>query len=209
MNTIITDESQIIKRPMKGEINLTINNTFPDNLDVKIFSPLIGQDHIFSHFFLNPSLSTDGLKQLLTQSILAGTGNVNGVIGFDSNGTEIIKSNDGLKAISISSEKYPYYSLLEFLKTREIFITRVRLSSNNAAQVKSMWFFTKSYPNGKTKSTPLDLSQVIMPNQVNPLISEFMLNRTIDKFTGITIQMLANTSLSITFDFTSKVIIEE
>ena len=208
MNNLITvGAEQTRTGPLSGQIELTVNNMFPDDLEVRIFGALQSDAFIQNNLFKNPALSDEGLRQALTQSILGGFGSLANTAIYLANGNKIIRGT-GVEYISVSSDKYPYQMLMEFLKTGAIYITKCRLYSLNSNQLKRFWYYKKFYPNGQAKSTPLDLSQVVTPDQVQNNIAEFLLNRTIDRFTSIDIAMLANTSLQLTLDFTSKITIE-
>lgn len=184
-----------MEKVIKGELILTVSNQMGIDTVIQIFNPLKNQSINNNRYFFNPLLSSDGI----VQSLIAG--NIFGTVGFDRNGSYFAVNPTNTGNLFVSSEKYPYNQFLDYLKTVPVFISEVVMKCTNAAQLNQEWLYIQSYPDGTVKEAKIDNSNIVAPDQVQPGIAKFNLNKVIDKFTGIDIQVLNGASLILVMKF--------
>ena len=183
-----------------NEIIIQIDNTSNANRTAMLFHSLLSQNYIGDNAAIVPLQSIEGIEKVLTQTVPAGNADVTGTIGFNSNG-DLVSFPTGVSSVKISSQKYPYYSLLEYIKTESILLGSVKMESANISQLTVKWNYAKSFPNGQTYNYDIDMDNIISPDQIQPNIRVVDLQKVIDKFTGFFIQILPLTTLKLTFNF--------
>ena len=186
-----------IKSTIAAPYTVDIFNSFQCRTDVRN-SLLDNQSGFISATV--PSNTVDGILRAVN---FGGTG----LIGWYELGNIIGGDNAGLQAFYINTGAgnntfFSYKSLIEFLKGNKIMVTKVRVESPVLPQLRKNWEIVKTLPDGTTETEIINLSNVIMPTQVNDNIIEFNLNRFIDGFTGIYIPLEPNLNyMNITFNY--------
>lgn len=178
-----------------NEIELTVYNNMGFDTEMEIFHPLKDHDKNLNNLLLNGLISGPGINQSLV------AGNTFGTRYYDVNGSQMTINPANTGNAFISSTKYPYNQLLNWLRTESIYITKVKIDCVNTEQLKKEWKLRKYYPNGRVYEMPIDNSNIISPEQVQPTVAVFYLNSVITKYTGIAIQMINAASLKINMEF--------
>lgn len=189
---------------VKKIIDLFIVTSIPGTYRIVLFNALSPQTECRSSSkgidgqpsflsFQKPMLSNEGLLHIQN------TGSINGTIAWMTNpgsgdSRMIGYNNEGTQLFYITTltTNFTYRALLEILKTTSIKVGAVKLSSPDAAQLKKDWKIIRNMPNGIVLEENLSLSNILQPTQVQSGIVVFDLNRTIDKYTSIEIDITPN-----------------
>ena len=192
---------------MQNTITFIIISQTLNNYTLEMFSPLQSRTDM-------RNLNLDGTPPFVTDNvpfnsvegeIRAGvTGSRNGIIHYDDLGQLKHFSNNGLNqyAISTSNSEYSYRSFNEWLKTvKGIYVTKVRMQADNINQLTKPWALIKRMPTGSKTREDIDNGNIINPTQFQNNIAETYLNRHVDKYTSLQIQMIPSVFLILSIDF--------
>lgn len=179
-----------------GIFNVTINNIFVNPWTVRLFDALSVCTDIngitAGATTYNPINTREGLNKAIADGSTANE------CVWTKQGQIIIGNGDAF----ITGESYPYRSFIEFLKTTDILIEKVKVRTNAQSNITQGFTLGATYPDGKGSVFFFDTSSVISPQQINPLIAEYVVNKTIDKFTYM--EVILQPLNFINFDFYFK-----
>ena len=202
---------------MKKEMTLILSNSTKFAADVVLFDCLKNAANISNTYntFQNgiytalPINSIEGLLMLLANQANANTGgNLLGLTYFDLKGnlnfnvTAMIQGvTTKLNQLVISTKNNNYFQFLESLKTQSIKIYEANIQSNISPLADENWRIVKTAENGESSIHLLDTTKAITPYTVNNYISILKINKLIDKFTGIVVNVLPLETKSYTFSY--------
>lgn len=180
--------------PKKNIMDIAISSTIPATYRVELFNAIADRTiqanpklDAINAAFLSTNVPANTLEGMVK---IAAQGNGNGCISWLAAfglSSIIHLSNNGLQSctISLNSEVFTYRQMIEFLKSSSIKVGKVKITSADVSQVKNSWkFITKKYDKTET-SEDIILENLLQPTQVQSGILEFELNRVIDKYTSI------------------------
>lgn len=187
---------------MFKQLSLIIDNTASNiNADVVLFDALKNAAHVINTLntyqtanaqnnICFPVFSIEAMIKIAFENVKTGTCN------FDKNGTmvfDIQQTGTGnyLGNCKISLIRGSYYQLLEFLKTSNFFIKRVRVATTAASITDENWTIINTFENGQTRIELLTGTRVISPETINNAIGIFEVNKIISRFTSILVKIRA------------------
>ena len=191
---------------MKKELVLTITNNTKINANVVLFDALKNATCVSNP--LNtlqsgnnlslPVATIDGLMLLLAnQANAANGGSKKGLCYFDFSGalnmdaTALINGvTTSLNSIVISLRNNAYFQFLECLKTQSIRLFTAHVESNISPLQDENWLIVRTLENGEQQNLKPSLMRAISPNTVNATIAILEVNKNIDKYTGIVVNVL-------------------
>jgi len=107
--------------------------------------------------------------------------------------------NTGATACLMVCDKYPYRASLEYLKTRSIKITMLRMTSADPLQlVQKITKFIKRPLTGKDDK--IEYTVTIDPNNVNPTLNDFVQDMLITPETGLSFLLQASMRITVFYE---------
>lgn len=196
-------------RIKNNKLEIVIVSTIAANYKVVLFNAYQPQtenryqDASFNNQagFINnmiPQLTLDGMS-VFAQNVPAFS--YKNLVYWDSNGNMRAIDNALLQSwvIGVADLQFPYRSLLQWLQTNNLNVSKIRIACSDPTQLSQQWNIVKRYPGGSAESQPIINTNIISPMQVQSGIAEFSFNEVIDAYTAIEIPLVPNASVNIKF----------
>jgi len=182
-------------------LDLYFKNNTVDALYVEAFNSFNSFTQVRQQNFNNPNTNYEPFPVWATPTGLTPT-HINEV-AFTSGGNVVITRSNGALLGSIEAIQYPYRSILNALNGGyKILIQRIRMTATTQPQLlQNVTRFEQQPLTNKFKKTEFNMT--ISPNNVQPLINDWVQPLTIDGRSGFYFELLPNEVLgwNIQFDF--------